>query len=158
MSAPTRDDDYTPAAVDRTIDPEIPGSHEVLVERLQLITAERDTAMHDRDTAQHRLEAFKKRVRETALKVSQEEGWCRPGMNGVLKNDLDLPPYTQDYRASIRVVVYQDIPWTVEAEDEDQAQERLEGLSWEDVKEHVDNDNWEFSDDGIEIQYGPDEV
>lgn len=42
--------------------------------------------------AERKLEVFKDQVREVAIRVADEQNWCRDGLNGVLE-ELELPEH-----------------------------------------------------------------
>jgi hypothetical protein len=49
-------------------------------------------------------EEYKAKVREIAIEVAQEQGWCKNGLNEVLR-ELDITPAGQRVRALIRYEV-----------------------------------------------------
>lgn len=109
------------ATATMTIASEVMTQANTRIAELEAALAEREAAL-EAATAKH--ERFKVRVRETAKKVSEEQSWCRPGMNRVLTQDLELEPYQSEWRVTVRVHAYQDVTVTLTADDDDDAWEK----------------------------------
>lgn len=98
-----------------------------------------------------RLVAFKAEVRDKAIEVAEERGWCDEGLNEVLE-ELGLEPKTTGWTGTVtvRVYGYQDVEVEIEqADDEDDAitQAQDEGI------ENVDAYAWQIDEDNIpEVQ------
>lgn len=100
------------------------------------------SSLRDRlNEAREQHEAFRTQVRDVAIRVADEQDWCVNGLNEVL-DELDLPKRTREYE--VQVEVKQTITVTVEAVDEEEAQEKVEEMDADDlVREHADNWDWE---------------
>lgn len=70
---------------------------------------------------QQRSSLYRDRVREEAIRVAKENGWCNEGLNMTLEN-LDLEPVTQTYRVIVRVHAYQDVELDIQAGGEDEVE------------------------------------
>lgn len=86
--------------------------------------------------------AFRQQVRSKAIEVAQQESWCRDGLNEALR-DLGLPEHTSRFRVPLTVTATQTIWVEVEADDEDDAIERVDS---DDVDEQLDSHDWEIKD------------
>jgi hypothetical protein len=89
---------------------------------------------------------YKNRVREIAIEVAQEQGWCKQGLNEVLR-ELGIAPAGQRVRALIRyeVEVEFDVPM-----DNDTPIEQLN------LSDHIANDfdnplGWTSGFENIEV-------
>lgn len=70
------------------------------------------------------LEAFKRQVREEALRVQKDQGWCDDGLNTTLRN-LGLPE-KKNYEIRVRVTLEHITRVTVrDADSEEQAREQV---------------------------------
>jgi hypothetical protein len=82
---------------------------------------------------------FRVLVRDTAIRVADEQSWCRPGLNEVLE-ELGLERHVTRFRVPITVQAKQTVWVEVEAESEDAAES---AVTDEAVDEAVDEDEWE---------------
>lgn len=68
---------------------------------------------------------FQRRVRDKAIAVSQQEGWCRDGLNEALES-LGLEKVKVTYKVSGKVrYEWREVSWDVEATSEDEAREEF---------------------------------
>jgi hypothetical protein len=94
-----------------------------------------------------RMETYKARVREEAIRVKTQQGWCLPGLNETLIN-LDLEEYSYAWR--VEGNVYFDVTLTDDGCDRsDRAQQLVErALSYLDFSA---NDEISINDTRVEI-------
>lgn len=96
------------------------------VEELEKIVADlrRDGGVVAAELASERAASrdFQKLVRDTAIRVAEEQSWCDQGLNEVLE-ELGLEPKNKTYRVTVRVFAYQDVETEISAASENQAGE-----------------------------------
>lgn len=94
-------------------------SREVLVEKLAVAEGARDSyhalaesrwdlytgAIDERNAVQRELDRFREQVRDVAISVKKEMGWCLPGLNERL-NELGLEPYAERWQVPVEVTYY----------------------------------------------------
>lgn len=85
---------------------------------------------------------FRVLVRDTAIRVAEEQSWCRPGLNEVL-DELGLEQHVTRFRVPIIVEAKQTVWVEVEADSEDAA---CDQITDEDVDLAVEKDDWEIED------------
>jgi hypothetical protein len=122
-------------------------------EELDRANAALQLARQDASTVRASLERFRQSVRETAIQVAAEQGWCRQGLNDTLR-DLGLDPVPTEFRVKLRVPAWQTIEATVEIDDldtEDQNEAGAEAYVTRNAGEYVDGGAWEIAADEIEV-------
>lgn len=96
-----------------------------------------------------RLETFKSTVRDKAIEVAEEHGWCKEGLNEVLE-ELGLDRVPTKFKVLVQVVITH---WEeVEADNEDDAQD--EAVEQFDVTDYSSYDgSWSMdSPEAVEIE------
>lgn len=64
------------------------------------LQAERDVLWRELERTQRELETFKNDVRERAIEVAQDQGWCQSGLNETL-DALGLPTVHSNYTVTL---------------------------------------------------------
>lgn len=72
------------------------------------------------DGAEGLHQEFRKEVRDKAIEVAAEMGWCPDGLNRTL-HSLGLDPAQRRYRVTVRVFAYQDVEVEILAGSEEEA-------------------------------------
>lgn len=117
-----------------------------LLEAANGTVEQRDSMLADtrRELARTRreLDEFKATVREVAIRVAGEQGWCDLGLNAVL-DELGLPQKVTRFKVPITVTASQQVWVEVDADDEDDAIDQVERS---DVRNAIDPDDWDIDD------------
>ena len=97
--------------------------------------------------AEQALVAYKVRVRDEAIRVKEEQGWCDEGLAEVLEN-LDLDPVEVEYEIEVECEIRHTVTLTVTARSEDNARDMVDedrvtdALSSDGIR-HFDNlEDW----------------
>lgn len=93
--------------------------------RLSIAESESARLARELERAHSAHQAFKEKVRETAIRVAEEQSWCRPGLNAELRG-LGLEPLRHRYVVHVELNAVQHVDVTVEATDEDDAYHQVD--------------------------------
>jgi hypothetical protein len=100
-----------------------------------------DTATAETANVRREYDAFRDQVRDVAIRVAEDEGWCDSGLNEVLR-ELGLPPKTTTWRVPVVARAEQVVYVEVEAADEDEAVQLAEDLSTSEYEDEIDAYGW----------------
>jgi hypothetical protein len=116
--------------------------------QLAEVTAQRNARDDELVRLQQQFDAFKAKVRETAIQTAQDNNFCNPGLNEVLES-LGLPVVPTQYEVEVEITATQVVKVRVDAEELDDADRNESGArslvgEWSDSDFHyeVNSDNW----------------
>lgn len=122
---------------------------------VQLAAAQEELAAARRraDLAEAQLNGFKEEVREVALEVRRENGWCDQGFNDTMdKLGLEKLPHT--FVVEVEVTAKQVISVEIDADNLEEencteagARAYVEESGNVDFSDHVSSYNWEYEDE-----------
>ncbi len=102
-------------------------------------------------SSESELLSFRDQVREVAIRVAGENGWCDSGLNEVL-DELGLDPKTSTWLVEVEVTARQTRTVSVEAVSEEAAQDQVVQNEDEVLSSEIDSYDWEWDSDDVEIQ------
>jgi hypothetical protein len=100
-----------------------------------------DAATAETANVRREYDRFREQVRDVAIRVAEDEGWCDSGLNEVLR-ELGLPPKTTTWRVPVVARAEQVVYVEVEAADEDEAVQLAEDLSTSEYDDEIDAYGW----------------
>mgnify|MGYP001550756403 CR=1 FL=1 len=108
------------------------------------------SALHARiRTLEMEHEQFRTQVREKAIEVAANEGWCDSGLNEALE-ELGLEPKTRTFDVEVQVTASQMVTIEVEAADEDEAREIAERDMESEIENEINMHDWDIDERNVE--------
>ena len=148
----------TPAEAFAPLTPDVTAY--VPLEDHRRVEAQRDEARVEARSVRAEFDHFKRLVRETAIQVAADQGWCRSGLNGTLQ-ELGLEKVPEYFEVEVEVTARQTLTIIVRAEDLEangvdvdtgSAEEWVTQDRRDCVTDELDGNEWSFSSDDVDVK------